>query len=34
MEEGGDIDLGPFRRWYEQAGTPRLTLALAEEGGD
>ncbi len=34
MEEGGDIDLSLFRRWYEQAGTPRLTLALAEEGGD
>ncbi len=34
MEEGGDIDLGQFRRWYEQAGTPRLTLSLAEEGGD
>jgi aminopeptidase N len=34
MEEGGDIDLGQFRRWYEQAGTPRLTLALAEEGGE
>ncbi|MBL8649622.1 MAG: aminopeptidase N [Sphingopyxis sp.] len=34
MEEGGAIDLSLFRRWYEQAGTPRLTLALAEEGGD
>ncbi|MGQ2932358.1 MAG: DUF3458 domain-containing protein, partial [Sphingopyxis sp.] len=34
MEEGGDIDLSLFRRWYEQAGTPRLTLALAEAGGD
>jgi len=34
MEEGGDIDLGQFRRWYEQAGTPRLTLALAEAGGE
>lgn len=34
MEEGGDIDLGQFRRWYEQAGTPRLTLSLAEEGGE
>lgn len=33
MEEGGDIDLGQFRRWYEQAGTPRLTLSLAEESG-
>ena len=34
MEEGGDIDLSLFRRWYEQAGTPRLTLGLAEDGGD
>ncbi|PQM26799.1 aminopeptidase N [Sphingopyxis lindanitolerans] len=34
MEEGGGIDLAQFRRWYEQAGTPRLRLALVEEGGD
>ncbi|UNU45098.1 aminopeptidase N [Sphingopyxis sp. YF1] len=34
MEEGGDIDLSQFRRWYEQAGTPRLALSLAQEGGD
>jgi aminopeptidase N len=34
MEEGGDIDLAGFRRWYEQAGTPRLKLTLVEEGGD
>ncbi|HZG33571.1 MAG TPA: aminopeptidase N, partial [Sphingopyxis sp.] len=34
MEEGGDIDLSQFRRWYEQAGTPRLALSLAEEGDD
>lgn len=34
MEEGGDIDLSQFRRWYEQAGTPRLKLTLREEGGD
>ncbi len=31
MEEGGGIDLGQFRRWYEQAGTPKLHLALAQE---
>ncbi len=24
MEEGGGIDLTQFRRWYEQAGTPRV----------
>ncbi|WP_260580633.1 aminopeptidase N [Sphingopyxis sp. PET50] len=34
MEEGGGIDLSLFRRWYEQAGTPRLTLSLAEEAGE
>ncbi|WP_332819268.1 aminopeptidase N [Sphingopyxis sp.] len=33
IEEGGDIDLSQFRRWYEQAGTPRLKLSLAEEDG-
>lgn len=33
MEEGGDIDLSQFRRWYEQAGTPRLTLSLTQEAG-
>jgi aminopeptidase N len=34
MEEGGDIDLSLFRRWYEQAGTPRLTLSLVEDAGE
>src|SRR3546814_3933992 len=34
MEEGGDIDLSQFRRWYEQAGTPKLHLVLAQEGED
>ena len=34
MEEGGDIDLTLFRRWYEQAGTPRLTLSLIDDGGE
>src|SRR5690606_32204508 len=29
MEEGGGIDLARFRRWYEQAGTPRVKAALA-----
>ncbi len=33
MEEGGAIDLTQFRRWYEQAGTPRLTLTLSEDQG-
>ncbi|MBB5987973.1 aminopeptidase N [Sphingobium lignivorans] len=26
MEDGGGIDLGQFRLWYSQAGTPRLTV--------
>ena len=26
MEDGGGVDLGQFRRWYEQAGTPILHL--------
>lgn len=34
MEQGGDIDLSQFRRWYEQAGTPRLKLTLVEEDGE
>ncbi|MBA3941642.1 MAG: aminopeptidase N [Sphingopyxis sp.] len=34
MEEGGAIDLSQFRRWYEQAGTPRLSLSLVEDGGE
>ncbi|WP_428630558.1 aminopeptidase N [Sphingopyxis sp.] len=33
MEEGGGIDLSQFRRWYEQAGTPRLKLSLADADG-
>ncbi|HEY0085323.1 MAG TPA: aminopeptidase N, partial [Allosphingosinicella sp.] len=33
MEEGGGIDLTRFRLWYAQAGTPRVTAALAHEGG-
>jgi len=26
MEESGDIDLAQFRLWYQQAGTPELTV--------
>ncbi|MDK2761810.1 MAG: aminopeptidase N [Sphingopyxis sp.] len=33
MEDGGGIDLGQFRRWYEQAGTPRIKLSLTQDGG-
>ncbi len=31
MEEGGAIDLGLFRRWYDQAGTPRVQASLARD---
>jgi aminopeptidase N len=27
MQEAGGVDLGRFRLWYEQAGTPELTVA-------
>ncbi|MAY39635.1 aminopeptidase N [Spongiibacter sp.] len=27
MEDASGVDLGQFRRWYSQAGTPRLTVA-------
>ncbi|SOB79629.1 aminopeptidase N [Sphingomonas guangdongensis] len=33
MEEAGDIDLAQFRRWYTQAGTPRVTAQLRHEPG-
>lgn len=29
MEDGGEIDLTQFRRWYKQAGTPKLTVTDA-----
>ena len=31
MEEGGRIDLTQFRRWYEQAGTPRVRASLTHD---
>ncbi|MES2989256.1 MAG: aminopeptidase N [Pseudomonadota bacterium] len=33
MEEAGGVDLNQFRRWYTQAGTPRVTASLVREGG-
>ena len=33
MEQGGEVDLTRFRRWYTQAGTPRVSATLAQEGG-
>ncbi len=32
IEDGAGIDLGKFRRWYSQAGTPRVTVSHAVEG--
>jgi aminopeptidase N len=32
IEDGAGLDLGQFRRWYEQAGTPRVEVALAHQG--
>jgi len=34
MEQGGGIDLGQFRRWYEQAGTPKVRAQLADQDGE
>ena len=33
MEEAGGVDLAQFRRWYSQAGTPRVTAMLEQEAG-
>ena len=33
MEEGGGADLGQFRRWYSQAGTPRISAAIDHDAG-
>jgi aminopeptidase N len=32
IEDGARLDLAQFRRWYEQAGTPKVTVAMALEG--
>ena len=32
IEDGADADLSKFRRWYEQAGTPRLKAAIRRDG--
>ncbi|WP_066724690.1 aminopeptidase N [Sphingomonas pituitosa] len=32
MEEAGGVDLGQFRRWYSQAGTPRVSANLMQDG--
>jgi aminopeptidase N len=33
IEDGAKLDLKQFRRWYEQAGTPRVKAELANHGG-
>jgi aminopeptidase N len=33
MEEASGQDLKQFRLWYSQAGTPRVTASLVQEGG-
>ena len=33
MEDANGIDLGQFRRWYAQAGTPVLTVGTSWQGG-
>ena len=32
IEDGAGIDLAQFRRWYSQAGTPRVTVSQSVEG--
>jgi aminopeptidase N len=32
IEDGAGLDLTQFRRWYEQAGTPRVDVALTHHG--
>jgi aminopeptidase N len=34
MEEASGIDLGQFRRWYSQAGTPRVAASIAHDVGE
>jgi aminopeptidase N len=34
MEEASGVDLSRFRRWYEQAGTPRVKAQLSHAPGD
>ena len=32
IEDGAGLDLGQFRRWYEQAGTPKVSVRLEHDG--
>ncbi|WP_225206982.1 aminopeptidase N [Novosphingobium huizhouense] len=33
IEDGAGLDLAQFRRWYAQAGTPRVEVSLTHAGG-
>jgi len=33
IEDGAGLDLKQFRRWYEQAGTPKVRVAIGFESG-
>ncbi|MCW6537523.1 aminopeptidase N [Sphingomonas lycopersici] len=33
MEEAGEVDLSRFRLWYSQAGTPRVSVSISDNGG-
>jgi len=33
MEFGGGVDLSQFRRWYDQAGTPRVSASVVHDAG-
>lgn len=33
MEEAGGVDLSRFRLWYSQAGTPRVSASISDNGG-
>ena len=34
MEEAGGVDLSQFRLWYSQAGTPKVTARLEQDGDE
>jgi aminopeptidase N len=34
MEDASGVDLLQFRRWYSQAGTPRVSVAVERDGDD
>ena len=34
IEDGTGLDLTQFRRWYSQAGTPKVTVDLAHDGDE